>query len=413
MKIFSDPEAFQRVKRLPLYVFTITDRLRDEAIARGVDVVDLSMGNPDGAPPARVVEVLRKASADPRYSRYMNPRGIPELRRAAAGYFKRRYGVELDPDREVCATIGSKEGIGHALLALLHEGDALLAPSPTYPIHAFGAVLAGGETIPVPVGPDVDFMQSLVAATETSEKRPRGLLVNFPANPTASVATPELFKEIVRFAEARDLFILSDLAYSEIVFDRDGPSPAMLQIPGARERTLEFISCSKTYGMAGWRVGIGAGNAALVSAMARVKSYMDYGLFGAVQVAAAVAFEECDSDAAENRARYQRRRDAVVRLFGEAGWRVPPPAATMFAWAPIPEPLRHLGSLEFCRRLIDEAGVAVAPGIGFGPAGEGHVRIALIEDEPRLALAAERIQRMLERAVREPRATHTPIPRTA
>jgi len=413
MKIFDNPEAFARVKRLPTYVFTITDRLRDDALARGVDVVDLSMGNPDGGPPARVVEALGRAVRDPRNSRYMNPRGIPELRQAAARYFKRRFGVSLDPEREVCATIGSKEGIGHALVALLGEGDALLAPAPTYPIHAFGAVLAGGETIPVQVGPGVDFMQSLVAATETSEKRPRGILVNFPANPTAAVATPELYKEIVRFAEARDLFIISDLAYGEIVFDGDGPSPSMLQIPGARERTLEFISCSKTYGMAGWRVGIGAGNAALIAAMARVKSYLDYGLFGAVQHAAAVAFDECDDVAAANRAKYKGRRDALLKMLAEVGWNIPAPAASMFAWAPIPEPLRHLGSIEFCRRLIDEAGVAVAPGIGFGPLGEGFVRIALVEDVPRLAVAAQGIGRLLEKAAKEPRPTHTPVPRCA
>jgi alanine-synthesizing transaminase len=413
MKIFDNPEAFSRVKRLPTYVFTITDRLRDEAVARGAEVLDLSMGNPDGGAPARVIEVLNRAVRDPQNSRYMNPRGIPALREAAARYFQRRFGVALDPEREVCATIGSKEGIGHALVALLQEGDALLAPAPTYPIHAFGAVLAGGETVPVSVGPGVDFMQSLVDATERSEKRPRGILVNFPANPTAAVATPELFKEIVRFAEARDLFILSDLAYGEIVFEGDGPSPSMLQIPGARERTIEFISCSKTYGMAGWRVGIGAGNAALVGAMARVKSYLDYGLFGAVQLAAAYAFDECDDVAAANRAKYKRRRDVLVQTFGDAGWRIPPPAASMFVWAQIPEPLRHLGSIEFCRRLIDEAGVAVAPGIGFGPLGEGHVRIALVEDEGRLAAAAQRVGRFLEKASREPRPTHTPIPRSA
>ena len=340
-----------------------------------------------------------------------------ELRRVHGGRrgaeAGRRFGVSLDPEREVCATIGSKEGIGHALVALLGEGDALLAPAPTYPIHAFGAVLAGGETIPVQVGPGVDFMQSLVAATETSEKRPRGILVNFPANPTAAVATPELYKEIVRFAEARDLFIISDLAYGEIVFDGDGPSPSMLQIPGARERTLEFISCSKTYGMAGWRVGIGAGNAALIAAMARVKSYLDYGLFGAVQHAAAVAFDECDDVAAANRAKYKGRRDALLKMLAEVGWNIPAPAASMFAWAPIPEPLRHLGSIEFCRRLIDEAGVAVAPGIGFGPLGEGFVRIALVEDVPRLAVAAQGIGRLLEKAAKEPRPTHTPVPRCA
>jgi alanine-synthesizing transaminase len=411
MKTFNDPEAFARVKRLPLYVFTITDRLRDAAIARGVDVVDFSMGNPDGAAPERVVEALRSASGETRYHRYMNPRGIPQLREAAAARFKRRLGVEVDPEREVVITIGSKEGIGHAMVAMLQEGDAVLAPAPTYPIHAFGAMLAGGETIPVPVGPGVDFMESLVTATEKSERRPRGIVVNFPANPSTAVATPELFQKIVKFAEARDLFIVSDLAYCDIVFD--GEAPSMLQVPGARERTLEFMSLSKSYNMAGWRVGIAAGNHALVAALARVKSYLDYGLFGAVQVAATVALNECDDFPLQVCAKYRRRRDALLRHFGAAGWPLPSPAASMFVWAPIPEPLRHLGSLEFTRRLIEEAGVSVAPGIGFGPAGEGYVRIALIEDEPRIQLAAERIGAFLAKAAAEPRPSHTPIPRAA
>jgi alanine-synthesizing transaminase len=410
MKIFTDPEAFARVKRLPLYVFTITDRLRDEAIARGVDVVDFSMGNPDGSAPPPVIEALHRASSDKRYHRYMNPRGLPELREAAARWFQRRLGVQLDPEREVCMTIGSKEGIGHAMMALLTEGDTVLAPTPTYPIHAFGAILAGGETTPVTVGPGVDFMESLVVATEKLERRPRGIVVNFPANPTSAVATPELFQQIVRFAASRDLFIVSDLAYCDIVFE--GTAPSMLQVPGARERTLEFMSLSKSYNMAGWRVGIAAGNAALVAAMARVKSYLDYGLFGATQVAARVALDECDAYAVENRERYRSRRDALCKHFAAAGWKIPPPAATMFAWAPIPEAVRHMGALEFARRLIDEAGVAVAPGIGFGPAGEGHVRIALIEDEPRIQLAAERIGEFLAKASREPRSHGTPVPRT-
>ncbi len=394
MKTFNDPEAFSRVKRLPPYVFTITDRLRDQAIARGVDVVDFSMGNPDGATPARVVEALREAAGDPRMHRYLNPRGLPELRATAAAWWKRRHGVELDPEREVLITIGSKEGIGHALVAMLSEGDAVLAPTPTYPIHAFGAVLAGAETIPVPVGPGVDFMESLYAAAEKAERRPRGLVVNFPGNPSAAVATPELFQKIVKFAEARGLFIISDLAYCDIVFE-GGRAPAMLQVPGARDRTLEFMSLSKSYNMPGWRVGFCAGNAALVAAAARVKSYLDYGLFGAVQRAAIVALNECDEDVAAIREKYRRRRDALCRHFGAAGWPVPSPAASMFAWAPIPEHLRHLGSLEFTKRLIEEAGVAVAPGMGFGAAGDGHVRIALIEDEPRIQLAAERIERFL------------------
>lgn len=396
MKTFNDPEAFARVKRLPPYVFTLTDRFRDEAIARGVDVVDLSMGNPDGPTPERIVERLTAAAREPRLHRYLNPRGLPELRAAVARWFKRRHGVEVDPEREVLVTIGSKEGIGHALLAMLSHGDTVLAPEPTYPIHAYGAVLAGAESVPVLVGPGVDFFESLVAATEHADPRPKGLVINFPANPTAAVATQDLYEKIVRFAEARDLFVISDTAYCDLVYD--GPrAPSLLSIPGARERTLEFMSLSKSYNMAGWRVGFCAGNAALVAAAARVKSYLDYGLFGAVQAAAVTALDECDDEVARIRERYHARRDALVRHFGAAGWQLPTPAASMFAWAAIPEPFRHLGSVEFCRRLVDETGVAVAPGVGFGPAGEGHVRIALIVDEPRIQVAAERIEKFLRK----------------
>ena len=402
MKTFTDPEIFARVRRLPPYVFTVTDRLRNAAIARGVDVVDLSMGNPDRPAPPRVVEALRAAALDPRMHRYLDPRGLPELRAAAARWWKRRHGVDVDPEREVLVTIGTKEGIGHALLGLLSEGETLLAPGPTYPIHAYAAILAGAETIPVPVGPDVDFMESLFVAAEKAERRPRGVVVNFPANPSAAIATPELLQRIVRFAEARDLFIVSDLAYCDITFD-GRKAPAVLQVPGARERTLEFMSLSKSYNMPGWRVGFAAGNAALVGAVARVKSYLDHGLFGAVQRAAVVALDECDGEVAANRERYQERRDAIVRHFGAAGWKVPPPPASMFAWAPIPEPFRALGSLEFARRLVDGAGIAVTPGVAFGPRGEGHVRIALMEDEPRVRLAAERLEKFLR--------TPSPTPR--
>jgi len=409
MKQFNDPELFARVRKLPLSASTATDRMRDEAIARGVEVVDLSTGNPDGAVPEVAVETLRTAVTDRRNHRYLDSRGIPELRQAAARRWKRRYGVDLDPEREVVVTIGAQEGIGHALIAMLQEGDAVLAPSPGYPIHSFGALIAGGESIPVSVGPGVDFMESLVVAAERAERRPRGLVVNFPANPTTAVATAELFHKIVKFAEARDLFIVSDLTHCDIAFD--GEAPAILQTPGARERTLEFMSLSRSYNMAGWGVGIAAGNPAMAAALARVKSYLGHGLFGPVQMAAAAVLDGCDAFAVEVCATYRRRRDALIRHFGAAGWPIPSPAATMFAWAPIPEPLRHLGSLEFARRLVAEAGVLVSPGIGFGPAGEGCVRMALIEDEARLELAAGRVRAFLEKAASEPRPSHTPIPR--
>lgn len=396
MKHFHDPEVFARVKRLPPQVFSAADRHREEAVARGIDVVDLSAGAPEGATPERVVERLCAASRDPRLHRDLDPRGLPELRAAAARWFRRRHGVELDPEREVLCTLGSREGIGLALLALLGDGDAVLAPTPSDPIHAFGAVLAGAESILVPVGPGVDYFDALVEATEKTERRPKGLLVSFPANPTGAVATPELLEKVVRFAEARGLFIVSDLASAELVLD-GGRAPSVLAVPGARERTLELVSLSASHGMAGWRVGLCAGSPSLVAAAARVRSYLDHGLFGPVQLAAATALDGCDDEVAQLRERYRRRRDALVRHLGAAGWQVPAPAATPFAWAPIPEPFRPLGSVEFCRRLVDEAGVAVAPGIGFGRAGDGHVRIALGADEPRLQVAAERIERFLRK----------------
>jgi len=410
MKTFNDPEAFARVKRLP-DAFATTERLRDGAVAAGVDVIDFSRGHPDTAAPAPVVEALRGAAVDPRYHRHLNPRGIPELRRAAASWLRRRRGIEVDPEREVIATLGTKDGIGHALVALLQEGDHVLVPAPSHPVHGLGPLLAGGETIPVRVGPGIDFMESLVVATEKAERRPRGIIVNFPANPTAAVATPELLQKLVKFAEARDLFILSDATYCDLVFEGP-PAPLFLEFPGARERTLEFVSLSKSYDMPGFRIGFAAGNHALISALARVKGCLDHGPFGPVQAAGAVALAECDLFPGQVRDRYRARRDALVRHFGAAGWRIAVPVATPYAWTPIPDAVRHIGAQEFARRLLEEEGVAVAPGAGFGPGGEGHVRLALIQDEQRIQQAAERVARLLARVAAEPRPQHTPVPRS-
>jgi len=411
MKTFNDPQVFARVKRLPPSLSATAQHLREGARAHGVDVIDLSMAHPDGPVPAPALEAARRALLEPRALRDQEPRGGPAFRAAAAAWLSRRYGTDLDPEREIVATLGSREGLGHALVAMLQEGDALMAPSPSAPIHASGAVLAGGETLPLAVGPGIDFMESLVSTSEKAERRPRGILVNFPANPTAALATKELLHQIVRFAEARALFILSDLAYADLVFD--GPrAPSFLEVPGARERTLEFFSLSKSYRMASFRVGFAAGNPALVAALARVKSYVDQGLPGVTEASATAALQSCDAFPAEVCATYRRRRDALVRHFGAAGWPVPSPPATLSVWAPIPEPLRHHGSLEFSRRLAEETGVIVAPGVAFGAAGEGYVRLALVEDEERLRLAAERLDPWLKKASSEPRAAHTPVPRS-
>ena len=410
MKTFNDPQVFARVKRLPPHLAVTTERFGEGARASGVDVIDLSSAEPDGRIQDEVLLAARGALEKPRSLRSQEVRGSLLLREKAAAWFRRRHGVDLDPEREIMATRGNKEGIGHSLVATLQEGDTVLAPAPSAPVHALGAALAGGEILPVTVGPGIDFMDSLVEASEKAERRPRGMLVNFPANPTAAVATPELLHKVVRFAEARSLFILSDLAYADLVFD-GGPAPSFLSVPGARDRTLEFFSLSTSYNLCGLRVGLAAGNHALVSALARVRSYLDHGLPAVSQAAAAAALESGDAAPVEQCAIYRRRRDALVRHFGAAGWPVPSPSATPFVWAPIPEPVRHLGSLEFTRRLVEEAGVLASPGLEFGAAGEGHVRLALGEDEERIRLAAERVEPWLKKVSAEARLPHTPVPR--
>jgi alanine-synthesizing transaminase len=385
-------EEFHKVRRLPPYVFEQVNRLKASARARGADIVDLGMGNPDLPTPKSIVDKLCEVVRDPRTHRYSASRGIPGLRRAQANYYARRFGVKLDPETQIVATLGSKEGFANMAQAITAPGDVVLCPNPTYPIHAFGFIMSGGVIRSVQAAPDNDFIPALERGVKHSIPKPLALILNYPSNPTAHVASLDFYKDVVAFARKNDIVILSDLAYSEIYFD-GVPPPSVLEVPGAMDIAVEFTSMSKTFSMPGWRMGFAVGNERLISALTRVKSYLDYGAFTPIQVAAAHALNGDGEDIAEVRAIYHRRRDVMVDAFGRAGWNVPAPAATMFAWAPVPEPFRHLGSLEFSKLLIENADVAVAPGIGFGEHGDDYVRIALVENEHRLRQAARNIKR--------------------
>lgn len=387
------------MKGLPPYVFAEVNDMKARARAAGEDVIDLGMGNPDLATPPHVVDKLVETVRDPRTHRYSASRGIPGLRRANAAYYARRFGVEIDPEAETIATLGSKEGFANLAQAMSAPGDVVLVPNPTYPIHAFGFILAGAVLRHIPVGDGADFMEELDRAARYSVPPPLALVLNFPANPTARVADLAFYEEIVRFCRGRGIYVVSDLAYAELYFDGD-PPPSILQVPGAKEIAVEVTSVSKTYSMPGWRIGFATGNARIVAALARIKSYLDYGAFTPIQVAAAAALngpQDCVEDA---RAVYRDRRDALVEYFGQAGWEIPSPPATMFAWARIPERFAHLGSLEFSKLLLEEARVAVSPGLGFGEYGDGHVRIALVENRQRIRQAARNVRRFLASADR-------------
>jgi alanine-synthesizing transaminase len=385
---------FHRIKRLPPYVFEQVNKLKKKARDGGADIVDLGMGNPDLPTPSHIVEKLTQAVQDPRTHRYSQSRGIPGLRRAQAAYYGRRFGVKLDPETQVVATLGSKEGFANLAQAITEPGDVVLVPNPSYPIHAFGFIMAGGVLRSVPAAPDEDFLRACERAVVHSIPKPIAVVLCYPANPTAHVADLDFYREVVHFAKRHGLFVLSDLAYSEIYFD-GAPPPSVLQVPGAMEVAVEFTTLSKTFSMPGWRMGFAVGNERLIAALARVKSYLDYGAFTPVQVAAAAALNGPEDCIAEMRGVYHRRRDALVESFGRAGWHVPAPTASMFAWAPIPEPFRGLGSLEFSKLLVEKADVAVAPGVGFGEHGDEHVRIALVENEQRIRQAARNIKRFL------------------
>jgi alanine-synthesizing transaminase len=386
---------FHRIRRLPPYVFGEVNAMKAEARAAGRDIVDFGMGNPDKPPPAAVIDKLAEVLRDPRVHRYSTSRGVPGLRRAQAGYYERRFGVRLDPEREIIVTLGSKEGLANLASAITAPGDVILAPNPSYPIHPYGFIIAGAAIRHVPVLPGGDLMAELARAVRHSVPPPTALVLNFPANPTAEVVDLDFYREVVAFARRHEIFILSDLAYAEIWFE--APPPSILEVEGAKEIAVEFTSMSKTYNMPGWRIGFAAGNPLLIGALARIKSYLDYGAFTPIQVAAVAAINGDESAVDEVRTLYRERRDVLVEGLASAGWSVPVPSATMFVWAPIPERFREMGSLEFSKLLLEEASVAVSPGIGFGEHGEGYVRMALVENRQRIRQAVRNIRNFLGR----------------
>ncbi len=387
-------DEFYRMKRLPPYVIAEVNGLRHAARQAGEDIIDLGMGNPDQPPPAHVIEKLCEVAQKPDAHGYSQSKGIPGLRRAQANYYARRFGVDIDSEREVVVTMGSKEGLASLANAITAPGDVVLAPNPSYPIHTFGFIIAGATIRAVPTTPDEEYWRSLESAMNFTVPRPSVLVVNYPSNPTAEVVDLAFYERLVAWAKENKVWILSDLAYSELYFDGN-PTPSIMQVEGAKDVAVEFTSMSKTYSMAGWRMGFAVGNQKLIAAMSRVKSYLDYGAFTPIQAAACAALNGPQDVVEENRQRYHKRRDVMVEAFARAGWDIPPPAASMFAWAPLPPALKEMGSLEFSKQLLTEAKVAVAPGVGYGEEGEGFVRIAMVENEQRLRQAARNVRRYL------------------
>ena len=387
-------EQFYRMKRLPPYVIAEVNAMRHAARQAGQDIIDLGMGNPDQPPPQHVIDKLCEVAAKPDAHGYSQSKGIPGLRRAQANYYGRRFGVDLDPESEVVVTMGSKEGLGSLANAITAPGDVILAPNPSYPIHTFGFIIAGATIRSVPTTPDEDYWRSLESAMNFTVPRPSVLVVSYPSNPTAETVDLAFYQRLVAWAKENEVWVLSDLAYSELYYDGN-PTPSIMQVKGAKDVAVEFTSMSKTYSMAGWRMGFAVGNKQLIAALTRVKSYLDYGAFTPIQAAACAALNGPQDIVESNRVLYRKRRDVMVEAFGRAGWDVPPPAASMFAWAPLPPALKEMGSLEFSKQLLTEAQVAVAPGVGYGEEGEGFVRIALVENEQRLRQAARNIKRYL------------------
>jgi len=386
--------AFYRIRRLPPYLFAEVNQMKAAARARGEDIIDLGMGNPDLPTPQHIIDKLKESADNPRAHGYSMSRGIPGLRKALSGYYKRRFGVDIDPETEAVVTLGSKEGLANLAQAITAPGDVILAPNPSYPIHPYGFMIAGASVRHMPMAPGYDFMTELEKAAQHSVPSPSAVILNYPSNPTAEVVDLNFYREVVNFCKKRGIWILSDLAYAEIYFD-DQPPPSILEIPEARDIAVEFTSMSKTYSMAGWRVGFAAGNKHLIGALTRVKSYLDYGAFTPVQVAAAAALNGPQDCIEEHRQTYKARRDVLIEGLAAAGWQVPSPKATMFAWAPLPEAFKEIGSMEFAKLLLTHAKVAVSPGVGFGEYGEGYVRIALVENEHRIRQAIRNIKRFM------------------
>ncbi|OGT32591.1 MAG: alanine transaminase [Gammaproteobacteria bacterium RBG_16_51_14] len=402
MKLNSD---FSRIKRLPPYVFNIVNDLKMQARYRGEDIIDFGMGNPDQPTPQHIVDKLIEVAERGNTHRYSLSRGIPRLRRAICHWYKRRYDVDLDPETEAIVTLGSKEGLAHLAMAVVDRGDAVLVPNPSYPIHPFGFVIAGADVRHVPIGPGIDFFAEMEKAIRDSLPKPKMLVINFPSNPTTQCVELPFFEKVIEVAREHDIWVIQDLAYADIVFD-GYTAPSIMQVPGAKDIAVEFFTLSKSYNMPGWRVGFMVGNPVLVNALARLKSYLDYGLFTPIQVAAITALEDDQQCVAEIRHMYRSRRDVLCDGLNAVGWKVEKPRGTMFVWAPVPEQFRALGSIEFAKKLLLEAKVAVSPGIGFGEYGDNHVRFALIENEHRTRQAIRGIRAML-------RGENAPISKTA
>jgi alanine-synthesizing transaminase len=394
---------FPRIQRLPPYVFNITSELKMAARRRGEDIIDMSMGNPDGPTPRHIVDKLVEAAQRQDTHGYSVSKGIPRLRRAIAQWYRTRYDVAFDADSEAIVTIGSKEGLAHLMLATLDRGDTVLVPNPSYPIHIYGAIIAGADIRSVRMTRGVDFFAELERAIRETLPRPKMIIIGFPSNPTAQCVELEFFERVVALARAHGIYVVHDLAYADITFD-GWKAPSIMQVPGAREVAVEFFTMSKSYNMAGWRIGFMVGNRDLVAALARIKSYHDYGTFTPIQVASIAALEGPQDCVEEIRAQYQRRRDVLARGLHEAGWNCEVPRASMYIWAEIPEPYRALGSLEFAKKVLADAKVAVSPGIGFGDYGDSHVRFALIENEHRIRQAVRGVKEMFRRDGLLPRA---------